>query len=61
MDVAGGHAEARGERAPHRRVGLLCGLELLLKVLILSTRRTLSVLDLVRAVVVKHLNKGFSR
>jgi hypothetical protein len=60
LDLAGGHSEADGELAPGRRVGFVRGLELLLEDLRLSTRRTLSVLDLVRAVVVKRRSRGFS-
>ena len=53
MDLARGHAEAGGELAPCRRVGLVGGPELFLEDLNLSKCRTLSVLDIVRAVVVK--------
>ena len=60
LDLAGGHAEADGEVAPCPRVRLIRSLELLLENLSLSTRCALSVLDLVRAVVVKRRDRGFS-
>jgi hypothetical protein len=60
LDLAGGHAEADGELTPGGGVGLVSGLELLLEYLSLSTGGALSVLDLVRAVVVKRRDGGFS-